>query len=111
MMRAAKTLSILSIISMVVVISYAVVVGDFAQDGGELLRNPWGIVSLVDLYVGFILFSLWIAYRESNRLHAALWIIAMMIFGFLAGALYVFVNLMRSPDMPTFFLGPNTRND
>ena len=27
--------------------------GDFWEDGGELMDNPWGIVSLVDVYVGF----------------------------------------------------------
>ena len=27
---------------------------------------PWGIVSLVDLYSGFILIAIWMIYREKN---------------------------------------------
>jgi hypothetical protein len=111
MQRVAKHISFIGIVAMVAVIGYATIVGDLASDGGELLRNPWGVVSLVDLYVGFILFSLWITYREASRLHAAAWIIAMMVFGFLAGALYAFVNLMRSQDMPSFFLGHHADKD
>ena len=31
------------------------------------MDNPWGIVSLSDVYVGFFFFIGWIAYRESCR--------------------------------------------
>ena len=31
-----------------------------------LISNPWGIVSLVDLYVGFTVFSMWIWFREAD---------------------------------------------
>ncbi len=34
------------------------------RKAAKLLAMPWGIVSLVDLYVGFALFSIWIVYRE-----------------------------------------------
>ena len=40
--------------------------GSFFEDGGLLLNNPWGIVSMVDLYVGFIIFAMWIFFREEN---------------------------------------------
>ena len=35
-----------------------------------LISNPWGIVSLVDLYVGFTVFSMWIS-CEPTPPHAA----------------------------------------
>jgi len=38
-----------------------------------LISNPWGIVSLTDLYTGFTVFSLWIWFRESSKLAAAAW--------------------------------------
>ena len=38
--------------------------GDFWEDGGALMDNPWGIVSLVDVYVGFFLFLGWVWIRE-----------------------------------------------
>ena len=46
-------------------LAYGFIVGDFWKDGGELMDNPWGIVSLFDVYVGFFFFIGWIAYRES----------------------------------------------
>ena len=45
-------------------LAYGFIVGDFWKDGGELIENPWGIVSLFDVYVGFFFFIGWIAYRE-----------------------------------------------
>ena len=32
-------------------LAYGFIVGDFWKDGGELMDNPWGIVSLFDVYV------------------------------------------------------------
>lgn len=105
-MKTGKLISLLGTMAMTVVLLYGFIIGDFASDGGEILKNPWGIVSLVDLYVGFSLFSLWIAYREKNLLLKILWISAMMILGFFAGSVYVLLHLMLSRgDMLKFFLG------
>lgn len=105
-MKIAKLLSFLGILAMSAVLVFGFTQGDFFADGGTLLKNPWGIVSLVDLYVGFTLFSIWIAFREKNIVLMILWILAMMILGFFAGALYVFINLVRSKgNMLDFFLG------
>lgn len=105
-MKTAKILSFMGILAMSAVLVFGFTQGDFFTDGGTLLKNPWGVVSLVDLYVGFTLFSLWIAFREKNILLMILWILAMMILGFFAGALYVFINLVRSKgNLLDFFLG------
>ncbi len=104
-MKIAKLLAWIGVIAMTLAIGNGFIVGDFGADGSELLTNPWGIVSLVDLYVGFTLFSLWIAFRESNRLMVTLWIILMMTLGFFTGALYVLIALYQSKgDWATFFL-------
>ena len=39
---------------------------------------PWGVVSLVDLYSGFILIGIWIIYKE-NSLPAIFWIIFLIL--------------------------------
>jgi len=80
--------------------------GDFSGEGSQLLAMPWGIVSLVDLYTGFILFSSWIIYREKSLPVAILWTIAMMILGFFTGSLYAFIALQTSGnDWRKFWLG------
>jgi hypothetical protein len=106
MMKTVKIVSFLGIVAMSAVLVYGFGVGDFATDGALILANPWGIVSLVDLYTGFILFSLWIVFREKSVLASILWVIAMMVFGFFTGALYVFVTALQSKgDWGLFFMG------
>jgi hypothetical protein len=105
-MKTAKIISLIGILAMTAVLIYGFTVGDFAGEGGKLIAMPWGIVSLVDLYAGFTLFSMWIIYREKSLPVAILWTIAMMTLGFFAGSLYAFINLQSSNgDWRKFFLG------
>ena len=62
-MKIAKILAVLGIVIMAGAILYAMIYGDFRQEGRMILSIPWGIVSLIDLYTGFFLFSGWIVYR------------------------------------------------
>jgi len=105
-LRLAKIAAWIGAIAMAAVIFNGFVNGNFGQDGGELLQNPWGIVSLVDLYVGFILFSLWIGFREAHPAAAAVWIVFMMVLGFFTASVYILAALHYSRgDWLTFFLG------
>jgi hypothetical protein len=105
-MKLAKTLTILGALAMTGIIAYAFIVGDFAAEGAILTSLPWGIVSLVDLYVGFTLFSAWIIYRESSIPATVLWILAVMTLGALAISLYAFLALRASQGNPQkFFMG------
>ena len=95
---------------MTAVLIYGFTIGDFAGEGSQLLSMSWGIVSLVDLYTGFILFSLWFFYREEKLYIAILWTIAMMTLGFFAGALYAFLALQKSNgDWMEFWLGKHAQ--
>ncbi|MCJ7432732.1 MAG: DUF1475 domain-containing protein [Anaerolineales bacterium] len=105
-MKIAKFISILGILAMTVVLIYGFTVGNFFGEGSKLAAMPWGIVSLVDLYTGFTLFSAWIIYREKSLPIAILWTIAMMTLGFFAGSLYAFIALQTSGgDWRKFWLG------
>ena len=109
-MKTAKTISLLGILAMTAVLVYGFTIGDFPSEGSQLLSMSWGIVSLVDLYTGFILFSLWIFYREEKLYTAILWTIAMMTLGFFAGALYAFIHLQKSNgDWMQFWLGKHAK--
>ncbi|NJC95652.1 MAG: DUF1475 domain-containing protein [Anaerolineales bacterium] len=105
-MTTAKIISALGVLAMTAVLIYAFTVGDFASDGRVLLQNPWGIVSMVDLYTGFILFSAWIVYRERSPLVALVWVILMMVLGFFTGSLYAFIALITSKgNWKVFWMG------
>lgn len=108
-MNIAKGISILGILAMTAALIYGFTVGDFGKDGAALLQNPWGIVSMVDLYTGFILFSAWIVYREKSVVSAIIWVVLMMVLGFFAGSLYAFLALNASNgDWKRFWMGHRT---
>jgi hypothetical protein len=108
-MRTAKILSFLGILAMTAVLIYGFAVGNFRVDGGALLQNPWGIVSLVDLYTGFALFSGWIVYREKSFGRSLVWVILMMVLGFFTASLYTFIALNASGgDWQKFWMGRRT---
>ena len=105
-MKIAKWITLLGVLAMAAALLNGFTRGDFAGEGSRLLSMPWGIVSLVDLYTGFILFSLWIIYREQSPLAAILWTLAMLTLGFFAGSLYAFLALQSSRgDWRRFWLG------
>ena len=105
-MKVAKLIALLGVLAMGTVLIYGFTVGDFAAEGSQLTNMPWGIVSLVDLYVGFILFAMWIIYREPVRWQAAIWVALLMVLGFFIGSLYTLVALYTSKgDWSRFWQG------
>jgi hypothetical protein len=105
-MRIAKLIAFLGVLAMAAALVYAFTVGDFAAEGSQLTSMPWGIVSLVDLYVGFMLFAMWIIYREPVGWQAAIWVALLMVFGFLIGSLYTLLALYTSQgDWSHFWQG------
>lgn len=105
-MKLAKIIAIIGLLAMSAVLIYGFTVGDFSGEGSKLITMPWGIVSLVDLYVGFALFSGWIVYREKSWLTAVIWVILMMVLGFWAGSLYALLALVKSKgDWKFFWMG------
>ena len=105
-MKIAKVVSLLGLLVMSAVLIYGFTAGNFREDGAALLSNPWGVVSLVDLYVGFILFSGWIIYREKSAFRSIIWVILMMVLGFFTGSLYTFIALQTSEgDWRQFWMG------
>lgn len=105
-MRIAKAIALLGILAMTGVLIYGFTVGDFAGEGSRLLAMPWGIVSLVDLYVGFTLFSAWIVFRERSWPRSIVWVVLMMVLGFFTASLYTFLALQTSGgDWHKFWFG------
>ena len=105
-MKIAKLIALAGLLAMTAVLVYGFTVGNFSAEGAKLLAMPWGIVSLVDLYVGFALFSGWIVFREKAWVPSILWVILMMVLGFWAGALYTFIALQTSGgDWKRFWYG------
>jgi hypothetical protein len=111
-MKIAKFVALLGILAMGGILIYGFTVGDFGGEGKVLLSMPWGIVSLVDVYVGFILFSGWIVYREKSLIRSIVWVLLVMILGNFTASLYTLIALLTSGgDWKRFWMGnhPNDR--
>lgn len=105
-MKKIKPIYYLCAIAMIIALGNVFINGNFGLEGAALLRNNWGIMSLVDLYAGIIIFSTWIVFREKNILKIILLLIAMLFFGFLTASLYILYNIYKSEgDWVKFFLG------
>jgi hypothetical protein len=103
---AAKAVAVLGVLAMASVLIYGFTVGDFGAEGQVLLSMPWGIVSLVDVYVGFVLFSGWIVYREKSLARSIVWVVLVMVLGNFTASLYVLIALIVSRgNWKRFWLG------
>jgi hypothetical protein len=110
-MKIAKLIALAGLLAMTGILIYGFTVGDFSAEGAKLLAMPWGIVSLVDLYVGFTLFSCWIVFREKSLWPSVIWVSLMMVLGFWAGALYTFIALQTSGgDWNRFWYGNRSKS-
>ncbi|WP_420430600.1 hypothetical protein [Hyphobacterium sp.] len=59
----------------------AVSQGDFGAAGGWLVSDPWGQVTLLDLYLGFFFTAVVIALFERRWWRAAIWIAPLPVLG------------------------------
>jgi hypothetical protein len=105
-MRLAKVLAAGGFAIMGYMILRAIFVGDFNDEGADLIRGPWGQLSLVDVYIGFFLFTGWIIYREQSWLRSLVWIVLLLVLGNLTACLYVLIALQTSQNnWQKFWLG------
>lgn len=104
-MLKVKIAAWIGAIVMASMIVFSLVTGDFFGEGSILLGMVWGQMSMVDLYVGFLLFYLWILKRERTWLSKLFWFALLMVTGSLATALYILKAAYTSKTETEFFLG------
>jgi hypothetical protein len=95
-MLIAKIVALAGATAQGAILLYGFVRGDFSAAGNFFFNDPWGIVSLVDVYVGFIFFSAWVIYREKNLFIALLWTVFIMVLGNFPAGIYAFLALNAS---------------
>lgn len=63
--------------------------------------HPWFIATLFDAYFGFLAFWLWVAWLERTWLRRINWLVAILLFGNIAMAIYMLARLFRLPRTAT----------
>ena len=104
-MSIVKTIAYMSTLIMAIVISWALTKSNIFVEGNTILALPWGIVTFVDLYIGFLYVGIWIVIRE-KLLHSILWIISLFFLGNLATSIFILYCIKDcGGDFKKFFLG------
>ncbi len=107
-MKTAKILALAGTIIMLFTLMYGFIFGEFFKEGNTIMSIAWVKVSLIDVYIGFFLFSIWVLFREQNKYIAVIWVVIFMILGNFATCLYATIALYKSKnDWKVFWLGRN----
>lgn len=64
---------------------------------GTVGGHPWFIATLFDTYWAFLTFYCWVAYKEPSWLAKIAWLIAILLLGNIAMAVYMLIQLSRVP--------------
>jgi Protein of unknown function (DUF1475) len=62
-----------------------------------VIQHPWFIATLFDTYFAFLTFWLWVAYKERTVVGRVAWLLAILLLGNIAMAIYVLIQVFRLP--------------
>ena len=88
-----------------VAIGISVATGNISVEGRWILENPWGRMSLLDIYGGVALLAGWVVLREKHPWSVVLWLPLFVVLGHAGTALYASIVAYRSDDIRHFLLG------
>lgn len=65
--------------------------------------EPWWVATLYDTYFAFVFFWLWILYREGWSISSISWLVAILLLGNIAMAIYVLIAIHNAQSLPELF--------
>lgn len=104
-MRAVRVLAVAAVLVMLATIVFGFVSGDFGEEGSAIWSLAWGKVTLIDLYVGLVLFAAWVALREKEPVVVGVWWLALIVLGNLAAAVYLLRMSFGSSNVAEMLTG------
>jgi hypothetical protein len=97
MIPALRLFFIIVVISMLGVTGWASMEVALWKIPGEVIGHPWFIATLFDAYWGFLTFYCWVVYKERGWIARICWLIAILLLGNIAMAVYALIQLYRVP--------------
>lgn len=92
-MKLVKILLVAIILGFIASIIWAMNVSSFASAFANIAQEPWGVVTLIDLYIGFVLFAGFIFWQEGSVFKTLLWTFFLFILGNVIAILYLLLKL------------------
>lgn len=59
------------------------------ESGALLISDPWGIITLADLYIGFLLFIIFMFKTVPKKTYLCLWVPSLLLLGNLVSLVYI----------------------
>jgi hypothetical protein len=100
-MAALKLIFALALLAILAATGWASAQLPFWQTPRAVVGHPWFVATLVDTYLAFFTFWLWVAYKESSALARGLWLLLIFGLGNIAIAGYMLIQLFRLPRQAT----------
>jgi hypothetical protein len=97
MIVVLRVLAVTVLVAMLFVTSWASSIIALWKMPREVVTHPWFIATLFDTYFAFLWFWAWVAYKEATWLARIAWLVAILVLGNIAMAIYVLVQLFRVP--------------
>ena len=95
MILALRCFFIIVLISMLGVTTWASKQQPLWELPYETWTHPWFIATLFDAYWGFLTFYCWLVYKEVSRVARVVWLIAILLLGNIAMAVYALIQLFK----------------
>lgn len=95
------------LIAMLCVTTWASSVVALWETPRAVATHPWFIATLFDTYFAFLTFYCWVAYKETSNVIRVVWLIAILLLGNIAMAVYMLRVLFKVPadaDMRSILL-------
>ncbi len=105
MVKIIRWVAWLAVGLMAAAIAVAATRASFGAEGSTLVGLAWGRVTLIDLYTGILLVSVWVWWREANPVRALVWIIVFVVTGNLGVGLYVALAAGRAQTVGEMLTG------
>lgn len=62
----------------------------------EVFTHPWFVTTLVDAYLAFVAFWVWVAWKEGSHAARVLWLLSILLWGNPAIAIYMLREIARA---------------
>ena len=94
MRKAIIIVFVLILVSMASSIIHALLTADFFESGSMLMKDAWGRTTLLEAYLAFVVFYVWVFYKE-QLFGKILWFFLIMGIGNVAIATYVLIQIAK----------------
>jgi hypothetical protein len=94
---------VVGLVGFVVAIGWAAGQESIRDGFRKMLDEPWGLVTLIDLYAGFFVIGAWIWVVEKRRVTAAVWLVLLFFLGNGATLLYLTIRARRARRFAELF--------